>query len=130
MDLEVPELIKACRELYALPQGLNNTHAHAFFTEFPFERLFRCAWVISGKSAYSPSPRLSALLCRTLSKAHDTSDVSIVSSVLSRLLATDLGESQPKYCALASPRPAKTWIIFLDYHIANRLGVKDFHPIC
>ncbi|GIL78176.1 hypothetical protein Vretifemale_7621 [Volvox reticuliferus] len=73
MDLgrgDLPELVKACGELHSMPQPLTDAQAHAFLSEFPFERIFRA-----------------------LASAQGGSDVALISDTLGRLLATELGSS-------------------------------------
>ncbi|GLC61120.1 hypothetical protein PLESTB_001720000 [Pleodorina starrii] len=81
------ELVKACRELHAMPQALTDAHAHAFFSEFPLESIFRA-----------------------LASTHDRADISLVSDTLGRVLATDLGSSivpnALPYLEAASSAPA------------------------
>ncbi|KAG2496066.1 hypothetical protein HYH03_005985 [Edaphochlamys debaryana] len=67
---DLPQLVQACRELDSVPPPLSDSHAHAFFSDFTLERLFRA-----------------------LSEARDKDHVAVVSDALGRLLATDLGQS-------------------------------------
>ncbi|KAG2430851.1 hypothetical protein HXX76_009825 [Chlamydomonas incerta] len=83
-DLE--QLLQLCRELDTQPPPLRDSHAHAFFSAFPLERLFRA-----------------------LGSARDKDAVSLVSDVLGRLLGTELGQTllpgAAPYLAAAADAP-------------------------
>ena len=39
---DLAQLLQLCKELDTQPPPLRDSHAHAFFSGFPLERLFRC----------------------------------------------------------------------------------------
>ncbi|KAG2445066.1 hypothetical protein HYH02_008933 [Chlamydomonas schloesseri] len=83
-DLE--NLLELCKELDTQPPPLRDSHANAFFSSFPLERLFRA-----------------------LASARDKDAVGLVSEVLGRLLGTELGRTllpgAAPYLAAAAEAP-------------------------
>eukprot|EP00198_Chlamydomonas_reinhardtii_P011597 XP_001700934.1 predicted protein [Chlamydomonas reinhardtii] len=83
---DLAQLLQLCKELDTQPPPLRDSHAHAFFSGFPLERLFRA-----------------------LASAGDKDAVALVSDVLARLLATDLGQTllpgSAPYLAAAADAP-------------------------